>query len=401
MRTTAHGFWMSLIVASVALGCGKAPHPETPDAAALALELQRLVTSAVTDHAALPAAVLWVRVPAVDLEWQSAAGSADPAADDAMTPLRPLRIASNTKTYVAASVLRLWEQGRLGLDDPIARHLPTDFVDLLRGDGYRPEDITVRHLLTHTAGLFDYADRVIYTDRIVADPTHRWTRREQLQAAVDWGDPVSPPGEVYNYSDTAYILLGSVLEQVTGDPLPTAVRNLVGYARLGLTSTWFETLEPRPPHVPPMAHQFTGDVDATTIDASTDLYGGGGIATTIPELGRFTHALFTGRVYAHPQTLDTMLTTLDDLRLPLEGDVSHLPAGAYRMGVWVDEVDGLTTWWHTGFWGTAAVHVPSLDVTVAAAVTQNRERAVLVGLVTDAVRAARGVTEARTRRSGA
>jgi len=400
MRTAVHGVWICTGVAIAALGCGRTHHPDDSNAA-LGRELQRLVTSAVADHEAVPAAVAYVRVPAVDLEWQGAAGSADPATTEAMRPENPLRIASNTKTYVATSVLRLWEERRLGLDDPIARHLPADFVELLRGDGYRPEDITIRHLLTHTAGLYDYADRVIYTDRIIADRTHRWTRREQLQAAVEWGDPVARPGEVYSYSDTAYILLGSILEQVTGDPMPTAVRDLVGYARLGLTSTWFETLEPRPIHVPTTAHQFTGDVDAATIDASTDLYGGGGIVTTVPELGRFTHALFTGQVYTHPHTLDTMLTTIDDLRLPSEGEVSQLPAGAYRMGVWVDEIDGLTAYWHTGFWGTAAVHVPSLGVTVAAAVTQNRERPVLIGLVTDAVRLSRGVTDEQRRRSGA
>ena len=394
MRTSARGFWISIVVTAVALGCGRTPRPEDPKVA-FGLELQRLVISAVVDHEAVPAAVAWVRVPSLDVEWQGAAGSADPGTGDAMTPDRPLRIASNTKTYIAASVLRLQEQGRLDLDDPIARHLPTDFVELLRTDGYRPEDITVRHLLTHTAGLFDYADRVIYTDRIIADPTHRWTRREQVQAAVDWGDPIGRPGEVYSYSDTAYILLGSILEQVTGDPMPAAVRNLVGYARLGLESTWFETLEPRPTHVPDIAHQYTGDADATLIDASTDLYGGGGIVTTVPELGRFTHALFTGQVYADARTLDTMLTTLENLRLPHDGEVSHLPAGAYRMGVWVDEIDGLTTYWHTGFWGTAAVHVPSLGVTVAAAVTQNRERAVLIALVTDAVRLARDATDTR------
>jgi D-alanyl-D-alanine carboxypeptidase len=387
MRTTTHPLWIALVVAVSALGCARQPL-QSDSHNRVGLELQSLVEAAVADHDAVPAAALYVRVPSIELEWQGAAGAADPTTGDPMTPDHPVRIASNTKTYIASSVLRLWEDGRLGLDEPIADLLPADVVELLHGDGYRPGDIRVRHLLTHTAGLYDYADRVVYTDAIIADPTHRWTRREQLQAAVDWGDPVAPPGQVYNYSDTAYILLGSILEQITGDPMPTAVRELLGYARLGLRSTWFETLEPRPDNVPDLVHQFTGDIDSTTIDASVDLYGGGGIVTSIPELGRFTHALFTGRVFEQRDTLDTMLTTFPGLGLPIDGEVSRLPAGAYRMGVWVAEVNGLTAYWHTGFWGTAAVHVPSIGVTVAAAVTQNREGVVLDELVSGAVRTA-------------
>ena len=214
--------------------------------------------------------------------------------------------------------------------------------------------------MTHTAGLYDYADREIYTEAILADPLHRWTRTEQLEAAVQWGDPLAEPGEVYSYSDTGYILLGSILEQATGKPMPDAVRELIGYRRLALSSTWFDTLEPRPAGVRDLAHQFTGSVDAATIDASADLYGGGGITTTVRDLGRFTHALFSGDVYSNPGTVEVMLTTIDDVRLPPDGEVSHLPPGAYRMGVWVVQMDGLKTYWHTGFWGTAAVHVPDI-----------------------------------------
>ncbi len=83
---------------------------------------------------------------------------------------------------------------------------------------------------------------------------------------MEWGDPYGPPGEVYRYCDTGYILLGGVLEQVTGRPMPDAIRELVNYDRLGLHSTWFESLEPRPDGVPELAHQFWLGVDVTTIN---------------------------------------------------------------------------------------------------------------------------------------
>ena len=90
---------------------------------------------------------------------QASYGAATGAADlDAQRPLTvdtPLRIASNTKTFVAATVLRLWEQGRIDLDAPIAPLLTTALDRLLRDDGYRTDRITVRHLLSHSAGLYE------------------------------------------------------------------------------------------------------------------------------------------------------------------------------------------------------------------------------------------------------
>ena len=62
-----------------------------------------------------------------------------------------------TKTFTAAAILRLVEQGRLGLDDPIADHLAPATLELLRRGGYDPDAIHVRHLLMHTSGLYDYA----------------------------------------------------------------------------------------------------------------------------------------------------------------------------------------------------------------------------------------------------
>ena len=143
-----------------------------------------------------------------------------------MTADRPVRIASNTKTYVAATVLRLSEEGRLSLDDSIDSYLPGPMVDLLTGDGYRPDQMTLRHLLTHTSGLYDHSDSQKYGDAIMADPQRRWTRAEQLEAAMEWGDPWGPPGAIYTYCDTGYVLLGAIIEEASGRSLAAAVREL-------------------------------------------------------------------------------------------------------------------------------------------------------------------------------
>jgi len=367
------------------------PEPAAPTAAAvLEPELQSLLDGVVAADAEVHGAALAVDAPGVVVNWEGAAGLADPAGGAAMTPATPVRIASNTKTYVAAAVLRLAEEGRLAIDDPIAAHLPRELADLLRGGGYDPGAITVRHLLTHGSGLFDHTSDPRFEEAILADPQHRWTRAEQVRASVEWGGPHGAPGEIYTYCDTGYVLLGAIIEQASGRPLAAAVRELLRFERLGLRATWWETLEPPSVGLPERAHQFLGELDSFGFDPSLDLYGGGGIVATVGDLARFWRALVGGGVFADSVSLETMLTTIDGLRPLPDADERALPAGAYRMGVWVVEVEGFTSYRHSGFWGTAATFVPELDLVVAATVNQNHARSALEDLLRGSIAAVAG-----------
>jgi D-alanyl-D-alanine carboxypeptidase len=378
------GLALALLLASCAPPSGpEARPPDYPEA-----ELRRLVEAAVEGNESVHGAALALHSPTLGLSWEGAAGLADPATGTPMTAAHPVRIASNTKTYVAATALRLWEKGALDLDDPISAHLSREPVESLLADGYRPEEITVRHLLTHTGGLFDHTDSPLYEEAIMADPRHRWTREEQLRGLVEWGDPLGGPGEIYSYSDSGYVLLGAVLERASGRPLHEAAREMLGYERLGLASTWWETLEPAPEGASERAHQFLGELDVTGFDPSFDLYGGGGLAATVGDMARFMRALFTGQVYDLPDTSETMLTTVPGAVERPGGDRSRLPPGAYRMGVWVQEIEGFTVYRHSGFWGTTALYAPELDLALAATVNQNRGREALAALVAGALRVA-------------
>jgi D-alanyl-D-alanine carboxypeptidase len=383
MNRTARVTATLLAGAVVVLSCRPAPESRL---ATIARDLQALVTAAVDGHQNDFGAALHVDSPVLGLNWEGAAGVADPATGEPMAAALPVLVASNTKTFISASILILQEEGRLDIDDPIATHLPDEYVALLRSDGYDPQAITIRHLLTHTGGLFDFADTDIYTEEILADPQHRWTRTEQLESAMAWGDPYGAPGEVYRYCDTGYILLGEILEQVTGRSMPVTVRDLVGYERLGLDSTWFETLEPRPDGVPDLAHQFWAGIDVTTIDPSQDLYGGGGLASTVGDLARFFRGAFTGAVFADSATIDIMLTTLEVDRAGPDYFGSELSAGPYRMGVKVSEVAGYTVYSHGGFFGTVGAYVPDLDLALGATVNRTESHDALDALVEGSIR---------------
>jgi len=373
-----------IVTVSAVVACG--PGPESPGTS-IAEDFQAIVTAAVAGHEQDFGAALHVDAPGLGLSWEGAAGVADPGTGEVMTAAMPVLVASNTKTFISVSILRLREQGRLELDDPIADHLPGGYVALLLSDGYDPGAITIRHLLTHTSGLFDFADTDIYTEEILADPRHRWTRTEQLEAAMAWGDPYGPPGQVYRYCDTGYILLGEILEQVTGRSMPDAVRSLVDYDRLGLRSTWFESLEPRPAGVPEPAHQFWAGFDVTTIDPSQDLYGGGGLASTVGDLARFFRGVFTGKVFSDQSTVDTMLTTIEVERAGPDYFGSELEVGTYRMGVEVSEVAGHTVYSHGGFFGTSGVFVPDLDLAIGATVNRTESGDELHAMVENTIEA--------------
>ncbi|MDP2483951.1 MAG: serine hydrolase domain-containing protein, partial [Candidatus Palauibacterales bacterium] len=229
-----------------AAAIGRASPAPAQDLSAVEASLQSVLDSVVASGST-PGITMRIDAPALGLSWSGASGVADIETGTPLSPGNPVRIASNTKTFVAASTLRLWEDGRLGLDDPVSKHLPAAYIEMLEADGYDLEAMTVRHLLTHTSGVYDYADRERYVEAILADPTHRWTPEEQVALAMEWGNPYGPPGEIYRYSDTGYVLLAQIVESVNGRPLAASMRELLALDSLGLRSTWMETLEDPPP----------------------------------------------------------------------------------------------------------------------------------------------------------
>jgi len=346
---------------------GQAKACPAAEAAALSSSIQALLDSIVKARPDIAGAAVHVEAPRHCLSVSLAAGVSDRATGAKLSPDQPHRMASNTKTYVAAATLRLYEDGKIKLDAPISGLLSKESVETLRRGGYDPDKITVRHLLTHTSGIFDYAMSAPYQEAALGNPKKRWTRAEQVRFAVDHGQPYGAPGTVFKYSDTGYILLAEIIERLTGQPYAAAMRSLLGYAKNGWKSTWLETLEPAPAGVLDRAHQYIGAMDTYSFDPSIDLYGGGGLVANPRDMAAFTRALFEGKVYRKQETLDVMLS---QPALPTER--------TYRYGIYSRNVGGVTAYGHTGFWNTFSFHIPDLDLTVAASLTQ-QEKAYDVG----------------------
>jgi D-alanyl-D-alanine carboxypeptidase len=273
-------------------------------------------------------------------------GLADPTSGRRLTGREPSRMASMTKTYTAAAALRLFEQGKVALDEGVGRYLTNETKRILESGDYNVSAITTRQLLQHTSGLPDYND-AMFKQRIAEEPHHRWDRREQLKWAMNHEQPTGTPGQVYSYSDTGYILVGEIIEQASGLSQAPAYRDLLSFNRLGIRHTWFESLESAPTDLPERAHQFYGSVDVTDLDPSFDLWGGGGLVATLDDEVTFLRSLMTGLVFEHSDTLRTMLTVPD----------TNTDA-AYSMGIYRVESEGTVCWGTLGLLGHQLLSLP-------------------------------------------
>lgn len=304
-----------------------------------------------------PGLTVLVRAPRRGIDWQAAVGRADPSGAP-LTPKHPFRVASITKIFVGAAILRLEEDGRLLLDQPVAALLAAPTTAALRGAGYDPDRITVRQLMDHTSGLRDFFDDPAYEAAQRTEPNRRWSRAEQIAIAMRLGPPLHAPGERFHYGDTAYILLGEILERAAGQPLGPALRRLLAYSRHGLRSTWLESLEPAPAGALPRAHQLAAGIDTTRADPSHDLYGGGGLVSTLDDVARLFRALLQGRVLRTPAALASGLTLV-----PAQAGAGHThlarPALFTPQAVGPHACLGMG-----GYYGTVVVHCPAIDLTI-------------------------------------
>lgn len=275
-----------------------------------------------------------------------------------LDPRARFRFASNTKTFTAAAILKLHEAGTIDVDGTVGRYLAGVTHDAVSTLSRPLDSVTFRQLLGHTSGVPGPTSND-YMGRVVADPSHRWLPNEQIDFFVGDRSRLRSPGITTEYSDTGYILLGLLLESITGTGLAEALRTTLDMSGLGIAATHLESLEDDPLPDRPRLRQYWGDVDVTDFDASFDLYGAGGYLGDAADLARFWHALFTGRVFTDRATLDAMCTTTRDAT----GDDLGLGVFRRRCGERV-------AWGHSGYFGTSALHVTDLGATVVLVANQ-------------------------------
>ncbi|MGW1895747.1 serine hydrolase domain-containing protein [Streptomyces sp. NPDC002004] len=235
---------------------------------------------------------------------QAAAGVADTTTAAKLRPDARFRAGSLTKTFVATVVLQLVQAKRLALDEPVGRRLPG-----LLADGDR---ITVRQLLNHTSGLFDYTD----DPSVPAGEARNQVFTPRELVAVAESHPASfPPGTGWQYSNTNYIVAGLLVEAVTHHPLARELRARI-IRPLGLRATSFPVRTGRISGYHAHGYISTDLVptpDGTPYDVTgfnpSAAWAAGALVSNAADLSRFYRALMHGALLS-PHTLNDMKTTV-------------------------------------------------------------------------------------------
>ncbi|MFF6998987.1 serine hydrolase domain-containing protein [Streptomyces sp. NPDC008313] len=338
------------------------------------------------DHAALNAAIenvhragmpgLFAEVRDGDQVWRGAAGVADVDTGRPVTADMRHRVGSITKTFTAAAVLQQVESGRIGLDTPIGRYLPR-LVPAERGDA-----ITVRMLINHTSGLAEYLPYAYSS--LKAFPAlaetgpqslddHRLTRFDPVEligmgvTAPAVGTPGGTPGV---YSNTNYLLLVQLLEEVTGETAEHCItRNVI--ERAGLPDTEL----PTGPYVSgphsQLYESWFGMIDPPRDYSVYDMSWVGpsaSLISTVTDLNRFFGMLLTGKIVG-PSSLAQMQRTVPVVSQ--EGKTIDYGLGLHPM-----EVPGQGTFWGHGgtVWGGGALSMTRADGKRQMSVAVNLQR---------------------------
>lgn len=250
------------------------------------------------------------------------------------------RIGSDTKTFVSVVLLQLVGEGRIGLDDPIERWLP----GVVDGNGNDGRLVTVREVLQHTSGIYNYTDDLALGSED-GYLTHRYDHYTEadLVAIAMRHPPMFAPGTGWSYSNTNYILAGMLVQAVTGHPWATEVRSRI-LIPLGLRHTGYPADRPTLPQPHAEAYQQVGPgplVDVTDINTTVADAAGGMISTT-SDLARFWQALQRGRLLRPQQMAQLHQTVLATEYQALR------PGVAYGLGImWIPNRCG-GYWAHWG-----------------------------------------------------
>ncbi|MAW91669.1 MAG: serine hydrolase [Altererythrobacter sp.] len=270
-------------------------------------------------------------------------GSANLEWDISNTTDTKFRIGSVTKQFTAAAILLLQERGQLDIDQPVKTYWPEA---PLSWDG-----ITLRHLLHHTSGIPNVTN---------FDEFSRWkflptTRDEMISRFAD-KELDFPPGEKWSYSNSGYLLLTAVVEEVSGQSYSDFIEENF-FTPLGMSATAIDlTAQIVPKRASGYSPSDSGPLNADYVDMGIPS-GAGALYSTTGDLLKWQRGLFGGKVLK-PETVALMT----------DPAVEAMPGSSYAMGLLVTEdEDGQLIWHGGGIEGFNAflAHDPERDITVA------------------------------------
>lgn len=281
------------------------------------------------------------------------------------------KTASITKTFVAVVALQLFEEGALSLDDTAYSYLKgIDFLDydnfMFHNDTAYAREITIEQLLRHTSGVAD-----IFTDKetrfVLRVLTHKKKEYDEKKIVDLYYKykldkmGLFKPGKGHHYSDMNYMLLGFVIEQVTGKTLAENIRERI-LDPLEMENTYFEYYEPARGRMK-QVDTYLNRLNVTKKVNTSYEWAGGGLVSNTKELSTFIEAVFKHEFFS-PETLARMI----DLE----------PAQKFGkdsgMGIFLYKIQGREFYGHGGFYGSIMLYSPDQKISFTVNVGQAEAR---------------------------
>lgn len=287
------------------------------------------------------------------------------------------KIASVTKTFTSTVILQLVEEGKLNLSDNISKHLDKEMTEnllIIDGESFGNE-ITIQQLLNHTSGLADYIfDDWKFLTSLKIRSRKKWSKKSLLASYFKHKlnkKGKNKPGKGFHYSDTNYLLLGLIIENICKTSLPEQYQTRI-IKPLNLKHTYFDLNNFDTDSI---MHQYRNKKNITkTLNTSFD-WAGGGIISTTKDLSIFINALFSNTLFKNPTTLDLMISCNNKDKI----------SGCYGLGIEsvnvakskfvASDKDNVVMIGHSGYWGVYMYYFPEENITIVLSIGQvNHEK---------------------------
>ena len=292
--------------------------------------------------------------------------------EDSISIDHPFYTASITKMFTATAIGILKDQNKLNFEDKIAQYLPDSLVNnlhVLDGKNYSKE-LTIAHLLQHTSGLPDY-----FTDetkdgspniinQLLMNPNKLWSAEELIQFSKDKMTPHFVPGTDYHYTDTEYVLLALIIENVSGLSLDKFFKQHI-FQPLNMHSSYVNLKSFPVENKLPIVKFYASQYELSSLKSLSADWGGGGLVSTTHDLIAFLKAFNTDKIVKK------------DTRLAMQNWVTETKGMEYGFGIRQVSIDKLTNTesdlqliGHSGSTASFLWYCPQLDTYISGTFNQ-------------------------------
>ncbi|MGQ1785423.1 serine hydrolase domain-containing protein [Saccharicrinis sp. GN24d3] len=287
----------------------------------------------------------------------------------------PFYLASIGKTFTATVILQLTEEGKLKLDDTIGQYLSCEVMEGLHmlNDTDYSNEITVRHLLQHTSGLPDYFEGKTkdgspnMMEMLLVEPEKLWEPNELIVFSKHKMAPNFKPGTDYRYTDTEYILLGLIIEKLSGRALCDVFEERF-FKPLQMHHTYMNLRSKPLKPTSKIAEMYVGRIEVSALKSLSADWAGGGLVSTTEDINKFQTALFTEKLISNV-SLEFMQNWIPESKSMYYG----LGLRKFELREMFPMLPKLTLIGHSGSTASFMYYCPQLDVYLSGTLNQTNQ----------------------------